>query len=95
MMNFGLTVTVDSPSYNYVSDVIRAVGQPDFKEKLAALAKEGAKSIASTVALNDALVATGWAGRLGDWERDLEKREQALRIGNANLQDRGDAISKL
>jgi hypothetical protein len=95
MINFGPTVAITPAVHDYVTDVIRAVGLPDFKERLIALAEESAKSIATTAALNDALTATGWAGRLGAWQRDLEKREKALRIGNANLQDRGDAISKL
>jgi len=96
MNNFGgLTIAADTPIFNYVTDVIRAVGMPDFRERLAALAEEGAKHIAATAAMNEAIVATGWAGRLGEWEADLEQRERALRLGNADLQDIGDALSKL
>jgi hypothetical protein len=96
MNNFGgLTVAADTPIYNYVTEVIRAVGQPDFKEKLAALAEEGARHIVATADLNAAIAATGWAGRLAFWEKELEAREYAVRVGNAAMQDRADALSKL
>jgi hypothetical protein len=89
MMNLNLT------GADAIYDLLRSITHPDFKSNLALLADATAQNLAAAEALTKANMESVWFGRLAEMEAQLEQREKDLRLGNARLEDKAEALSKL
>jgi hypothetical protein len=83
-------------SMNSLEALLQIVGSPDaLKARLETLSQATAKADAATAEHKAAAEATGWSGKLAEWDASLVQREKDLAAGQAQLQAKIDKLKAL